>query len=70
MHTRSNMANALALMTAAGGTDEPALPLVLFVVFASSLLLAEAADRLRLPGIVGGMAAGVLIGPSALPGAL
>ena len=60
------MVNALALLTSAVGTDEPALPLVLFVVFASSLLLAEAAERLRLPGIVGGMAAGVLIGPSAL----
>ena len=64
MHTGSKMANALALMTAAGGMGEPVLPLVLFVVFASSLLLAEAAERLHIPGIVGGMAAGVLIGPS------
>lgn len=60
------MPNALALITAAGGVEEPALPLVLFFVFASSLLLAEAAERIHIPGIVGGMAAGVLIGPSAL----
>jgi Kef-type K+ transport system membrane component KefB len=60
------MANALALISMAGGTGEPALPLVLFFVFASALLLAEAAERIHIPGIVGGMVAGVLIGPSVL----
>ncbi len=60
------MPHALALLTAPGGVGEPMLPLVLFVVFASSLLLAEVAERLHVPGIVGGMAAGVVIGPCAL----
>lgn len=60
------MAHALALIPGAGGIGELMLPLVLFVVFASSLLLSEVAERLHVPGIVGGMAAGVLIGPSAL----
>lgn len=66
VHTKSNMAHPLALVAAAGGVGEPMLPLVLFIVFASSLMLAEAAERLGVPGIVGGMAAGVLIGPSML----
>ncbi len=60
------MAYALALIPGAGGIGEPMLPLTLFFVFASSLLLSEVAERLHVPGIVGGMAAGVLIGPSAL----
>ena len=60
------MTNVLALISPAGGPEGATLPLVLFFVFASSLLLAEAAERLHIPGIVGGMAAGVLIGPSAL----
>ena len=66
VHTKSNMACALALITATSGNAEPMLPLALFIVFASSLLLAEIAERLGVPGIVGGMAAGVLAGPSAL----
>ena len=62
----SNMTHPLALILAAAGSGEPKLPLVLFLVFASSLLLAEGAERLRIPGLVGGMAAGVLIFPSVL----
>jgi Kef-type K+ transport system membrane component KefB len=60
------MAHPLALILAAGGNIEEMLPFGLFVVFASSLLLAELAERMHIPGIVGGMAAGLLIGPSGL----
>jgi hypothetical protein len=60
------MANAFALISPAVGMGEHALPLVLFFVFASALLLVEAAERMGIPGILGGMLAGALIGPSAL----
>jgi len=66
VHTGSNMTHPLAFIAASSDMGEPMLPLVLFLVFASSLLLAEAAERLHVPGIVGGMAAGLVIGPSAL----
>ena len=66
VHTGPNMPYPFALISATADTGETMLPLVLFLVFASSLLLAEAAERLRVPGIVGGMVAGLLIGPSAL----
>jgi Kef-type K+ transport system membrane component KefB len=42
------------------------LPLQMLIVFGSAKLLAELAERLRMPGIVGGLLAGILIGPSAL----
>jgi Kef-type K+ transport system membrane component KefB len=41
-------------------------PLAIFVIFGSAKLLAEVFERLRQPGIVGEILAGVLIGPSVL----
>ena len=40
--------------------------LSLFVIFVAAQVGAELAQRLRLPGVVGGIAAGCVIGPSAL----
>jgi Kef-type K+ transport system membrane component KefB len=49
------------------GTSGPAkIPLAMLLVFVSAKLLAEAAERLGQPGIVGEILAGVLIGPSVL----
>jgi Kef-type K+ transport system membrane component KefB len=43
-----------------------ALPLSLLIVFGSAKLLAEIFERLRLPGIVGEIVAGVVVGPALL----
>lgn len=56
-------ANPVFAFLAAGGEADH-LPLQLLVVFGFAKLLAEAAQRLRMPGIVGGLAAGIVIGPS------
>ncbi len=42
------------------------VPLTILVLFVSAKLMAEVAERLRQPGIVGEIVAGVLIGPSVL----
>src|SRR5437016_2715288 len=42
------------------------IPLAMLVVFVSAKLMAEMAERLGQPGIVGEILAGVLIGPSVL----
>lgn len=52
----------MALLSAGGEVDK--LPLQLLVVFGFAKLLAEVAQRLRMPGIVGGLVAGIVIGPS------
>ncbi|MCS7044097.1 MAG: cation:proton antiporter [Bryobacteraceae bacterium] len=52
----------LALLASAG--DAERLPFQMLAVFGCAKLLAEAAQRLRMPGVVGGLAAGILIGPS------
>lgn len=52
----------MAMLAAAGEADR--LPLQMLVVFGCAKLLAELAQRLRMPGVVGGLAAGILIGPS------
>jgi Kef-type K+ transport system membrane component KefB len=52
----------LAFLASAGEVDR--LPLQLLLVFGFAKLLAEAAQRLRMPGIVGGLVAGIVIGPS------
>lgn len=49
---------------AASGADKLALEMLL--VFGAAKLLAELAERLRLPGIVGGLLSGILLGPSLL----
>ena len=46
--------------------DSLNLPLQMLIVFGCAQLLAELSERLRMPGIVGGLLAGILIGPSAL----
>ena len=49
------------------GPSGPAkIPLAMLLVFVSAKLMAEAAERLGQPGIVGEILAGVLIGPSVL----
>jgi len=52
----------LAMLATSGSEDR--LPLQMLVVFGSAKLLAELAQRLRMPGVVGGLTAGILIGPS------
>jgi Kef-type K+ transport system membrane component KefB len=42
------------------------MPLALLVVFAAAKLLAELCERIKIPGIVGEIAAGVVLGPSVL----
>ncbi|MBL0159900.1 MAG: cation:proton antiporter [Bryobacterales bacterium] len=54
-----------ALMLATTG-DATKLLLEMFLVFASAKLLAEVAERLRQPPVVGELAAGVLLGPAVL----
>ena len=39
------------------------VPLAMLLVFGSAKLLAEICERLKLPGIVGEILAGILIGP-------
>jgi Kef-type K+ transport system membrane component KefB len=49
------------------GANGPArIPLSMLVVFVAAKLMAEAAERLGQPGIVGEILAGVLVGPSVL----
>ena len=50
----------------AGGGVAIEIPLSLLVVFASAKLLAECCERLGQPGIIGEIAAGILIGPHVL----
>ena len=54
---------ALLLETA---PDHAKIPLSMLIVFASAKLLAEVFERLKQPGIVGEILAGVLVGPSVL----
>jgi Kef-type K+ transport system membrane component KefB len=55
----------LGLLTISG--SEPLkLPLIMLLVFGSAKLLAEIFETLSLPGIVGEIVAGVLLGPSVL----
>lgn len=48
------------------GPDAAFLPLAMFVVFVSAKLMAEVFERLGQPGIVGGILAGILVGPQVL----
>jgi Kef-type K+ transport system membrane component KefB len=50
----------------AASPEVVALLTSLLVVFASTKLLGELCEKVRLPGIVGALVAGILIGPSAL----
>jgi Kef-type K+ transport system membrane component KefB len=53
----------LALL-ADGGDATISIPMSMLILFVSAKLLAEVAERLNQPGIVGEIVAGVLIGPS------
>jgi Kef-type K+ transport system membrane component KefB len=50
----------------AGAETPLTVPLALLLVFVTAKLMAELFERLRLPGIVGEILAGVLLGPQAL----
>ncbi len=52
----------LAFLSAS--TEGAQLPLQMLLVFGSAKLLAELSKRLGMPGIVGGLLAGILLGPS------
>lgn len=55
-----------ALLTFLGSSGPAKIPLSMLVVFVSAKLMAELAERIGQPGIVGEILAGVLIGPSVL----
>ncbi len=57
--------SVLAWLVAPGG-GEISLPLAMLLVFGAAKLLAELFERLRQPGIVGEILAGMLIGPAVL----
>ena len=56
----------LATFVVAPSPEQLRLPLGMLVIFGSAKLLDEIFERLRLPGIVGQILAGILIGPSVL----
>lgn len=58
------MSLPFALLTASAETVN--LPLQMLVVFGTAKLLAGVSERLKMPGIVGGLLAGILLGPSLL----
>jgi Kef-type K+ transport system membrane component KefB len=55
-----------ALLVFLGQSAPARIPLAMLIVFVSAKLMAEVAERLRQPAIVGEILAGVLIGPSVL----
>ena len=58
--------DSLPLLLASSAGRDFDLPLAMLLIFGSAKLLGEIAMRLRLPGLVGEILAGVLIGPSVL----
>jgi Kef-type K+ transport system membrane component KefB len=63
MHFTNSFMPAILLAT---GAETAGLLLQMLIVFASAKLLAEAAERLKQPAVVGELMAGILIGPSVL----
>jgi Kef-type K+ transport system membrane component KefB len=55
-----------AFLMAFGASGPAKVPLAMLLVFVSAKLMAEIAERLKQPGIVGEILAGVIIGPSLL----
>lgn len=55
-----------AFLLDATRADHAKIPLAMLIVFASAKVLAELFERLGLPGIVGEILAGILVGPSIL----
>jgi Kef-type K+ transport system membrane component KefB len=56
----------LALLFLFGKSGPASIPVSMLILFVSAKLMAEVAERLNQPGIVGEILAGVLIGPSVL----
>jgi Kef-type K+ transport system membrane component KefB len=56
----------LAFLFVLGKSEPASIPLSMLILFVSAKLMAEVAERLGQPGIVGEILAGVLIGPSVL----
>ncbi|MBI4893109.1 MAG: cation:proton antiporter, partial [Acidobacteria bacterium] len=54
----------LPLAFLSASSDGAQLPLQMLLVFGSAKLLAEVSKRLGMPGIVGGLVAGIVLGPS------
>jgi Kef-type K+ transport system membrane component KefB len=50
----------------ATGPEAAYLPLAMFVIFVSAKLISEVFERMGQPGIVGGILAGILVGPQVL----
>ncbi len=63
---RQLMTAAYSAFVVSTATDQVKLPLAMLLVFGSAKLLDEAFERLKQPGIVGQILAGVLLGPSVL----
>ena len=61
MHT-----SALALLFLPASSGPGSIPFAMLLLFVSAKMMAELAERLNQPGIVGEILAGVLIGPSVL----
>jgi Na+:H+ antiporter len=60
------MTSAYIALLIFAGPDQLKLPLAMLLVFGSAKLLGEIFERLKQPGIVGQIVAGVLLGPSVL----
>ena len=60
------MTGAYYVLALSTGVDQVKLPLAMLLVFGSAKLLDEIFERLKRPGIVGQIVAGVLLGPSVL----
>lgn len=63
---QSSSVLALAQSGGVSGSHLASIPMSMLILFVSAKLLGEVAERLNQPGIVGEIAAGVLIGPSML----
>ncbi|MBI3801307.1 MAG: cation:proton antiporter [Deltaproteobacteria bacterium] len=56
----------LVVSAVAGGAEHSKIPLVMLLVFGSAKLLAEVCQRVKQPGLVGEILAGIILGPSVL----
>jgi Kef-type K+ transport system membrane component KefB len=60
------MTGAFCVLLTSGSIEQVRLPLAMLLVFGSAKLLHELFERLKQPGIVGQIVAGILLGPSVL----
>src|SRR4051794_37062401 len=54
------------MMIAVAEAHATEVPLAMLIIFGSAKLLAEVFERLRMPGIVGEILAGMIVGPTML----